>query len=220
MRQAVPDFEKRFFGRLFARARTGLLKEVATHPIRSFYKARDRWYECNHPDHPMLVRDANEFLERRLGRDHVGFEWGSGGSTVWFAANTCSLVSIEHHPDWYRSVSRRLADQRSANVDFRLVPLEHDESIECVAEYPTLPSYVGQINDFPSGHFDYCLVDGHYRPACVLAALEKIKPGGFLIVDDSQWLSPAAWRVPASWHVEVRKHSGMKETTVWTKPHA
>jgi len=218
MRIAVPEFEKRFFWRLFASAKSGSMKEVATHPLRSFYKARDRWYECSHPDHPMLVRQANEFLERHLTRDHVGFEWGSGGSTVWFAKSTRSLVSIEHHAGWHRSVTERLAQQGSANVDFRLVALDHDESIECVAEYPTLPTYVGQINDFPSGHFDYCLVDGHYRPTCILAALDKIKAGGFLIVDDSQWLSHSAWRVPASWQVAVRKHSGMKETTVWVKP--
>ena len=35
-------------------------------------------------------------------------EYGSGGSTIYFAKRTTSVVSIEDNPEWYALVTRQL----------------------------------------------------------------------------------------------------------------
>jgi predicted O-methyltransferase YrrM len=81
--------------------------------------------------------------------------------------------------------------------------------------YDRVPSYVAQIAEYPDQHFDFCLVDGHYRQACILAAMPKLRPGGLLIVDDSQWMPLQAWGVRADWELALRGNSSTKETTIW-----
>ena len=68
-------------------------------------------YERRHPDAPWLTSEAIAFLERWLEPDAVGFEWGSGRSTVWFAQRVRQLISIEHDPHWYEEVTRRLDEK-------------------------------------------------------------------------------------------------------------
>ncbi len=37
---------------------------------------------------------------------------------------------------------------------------------------------------------DYALVDGSYRDECVMRALEVLRPGGMLILDNANWYIP------------------------------
>jgi hypothetical protein len=59
------------------------------------------------------------------------------------------------------------------------------------------------------------MVDGHYRQACIRAALPKLRPGALLIVDDTHWMPLAEWGVPSDWEVAMRGRSWLKETTIW-----
>lgn len=45
--------------------------------------------------------------------------------------------------------------------------------------------YVKTIDQFPDDYFDLIFVDGRCRNACALHAQGKVKPGGYLIVDDT-----------------------------------
>jgi predicted O-methyltransferase YrrM len=68
-------------------------------------------HERRHPDSPWLTSEAVVFLERSLEPDRVGFEWGSGRSTVWFARWVRRLISVEHDPLWYEQVRKRLDEE-------------------------------------------------------------------------------------------------------------
>ena len=46
-------------------------------------------------------------------------------------------------------------------------------------------SYVKAIDRYPDQSFDFVLVDGRARVACVKRALAKIKPGGAIMLDNS-----------------------------------
>ena len=47
--------------------------------------------------------------------------------------------------------------------------------------------YVRAIDSEPDDSIDLVIVDGQARTRCVLAAAPKIRPGGMLLLDDSQW---------------------------------
>lgn len=100
------------------------------------------------------------------------FEYGSGCSTPWFATFGSELISIEHDETWHTEVMRVLnAEHLTADV--------------------RLCSNVRQIDRMIDGQgmFDLILVDCEdmERLRCVKRAIEHVKPGGALVVDDSHW---------------------------------
>jgi len=215
MRPANPILEKNLVARFLSRSFSERVLEFLKNPIYSLQKLGDCWYEGRHPDFPLLVPGAIDYLSQNISPDAVGFEWGSGRSTVWFASRCRQLISIEHSHDWFVLISEKLSNNAMDNVDYRYVELDHEESLPTLPTYPKLPRYVAQISEFQDGCFDFCLVDGHYRQACIQAALSKVKPGGLLIVDDSQWMPLEEWGVPGDWKIAARRHSFLKETSIW-----
>jgi hypothetical protein len=45
--------------------------------------------------------------------------------------------------------------------------------------------YVCQIDDFPRDFFDVISIDGRARPSCIAHSFDKVKSGGFLILDNA-----------------------------------
>jgi serine acetyltransferase len=140
-------------------------------------------YENAHPYHPWITRAAIAHLEEYLCAERRGFEWGSGRGSVWLAQRSQSLVSVEHHAEWYRSVSCLLKQHGLQNVDYRFV----NES-----------DYTDTITEFPKGHFDYVLVDGLLRDKAFLNSIPKVKTGGWIILDNANWYLPSDSRTPQS----------------------
>ena len=119
--------------------------------------------------------------------------------------------------EWYEKVRREI----DSNVNLRHIPIEHGRD-EPTPDFPEpTPKYVAAVEEFDDGGLDFVLVDGHYRLACVRAALPKLKPGGLLAIDNTNWLdSLAAWGVPAGWELVHQSENVMTETTVWRAPGA
>jgi len=104
------------------------------------------------------------------------FEWGMGGSTLYFNRNyhlrtwaglIGYIASIEHDPKWFDDVNREILGQR----DTRLIPLG--------------PDYPDQILRYPDSIFDLVMVDGRMRVECLKTAKPKITERGWLILDNS-----------------------------------
>src|SRR5215469_18206294 len=201
MRASNPLIEKSFVARFLGKPLHQRFMQFFRTPRFALRLVRDRWYECRHPDYPLLVPMANAFLDQNISCDSVGFEWGSGGSTIWFADHCRTLISVEHSHIWHAFVLERLTSRGLSNVDYRYVPLDHDETLPTQPEYAMTPQYVAEIESYPNSYFDFCLVDGHYRQACIRACIRKIKRGGFLIVDDSHFMPLSEWGVPKNWDV-------------------
>jgi SAM-dependent methyltransferase len=187
------------------------------HPL-SF--SRRLWhfaYEKVHPEEPFMAPAAVRFLDTALPRDGVGLEWGSGRSTRWFARRLGRLVAVEHDPTWFAAVSGQLEQAALRNVDYRLVALEHPSDEPTRPLYDPMPRYVSFVDEFPDDHFDFIAVDGHYRQACVVQGKQKLKPGGLLLVDDTNWLSIEAWGVPASWSLVHQSVKINTVTSIWRR---
>ena len=152
-----------------------------------------------HPDAPWLTAEATSVLEQWLQPDHVGIEWGSGRSTLWFAERVGRLLSVEHHAGWHEAVSSRLAERAITNVDYRLCPCEPErvETPEWIAAM-FASEYVRAVDAFAAGSLDFALVDGMYRSVCALAVIPKLRSGALLIVDNVNWFLPSTSRAPSS----------------------
>ena len=188
------------------------------HPLRL---PRRLWYfayEQTHPEEPFLAPAALRFLDAALPRDGVGLEWGSGRSTRWFARRLGRLVTVEHDPGWFAGVSRQLEQSALRHVDYRLIALEHPIDEPTRPVYDPVPRYVSFVDEFPDDHFDFIEVDGHYRQACVAQGRQKLKPGGLLLVDDTNWLPIEAWGVPPAWHLVHQSVKINTTTSIWRRP--
>jgi len=118
---------------------------------------------------PFLPWPAARAIAAILRPDFSVIEFGSGMSTPWLAKKVRHCTSIEHDPIWYDRVQKRLASGGLTNVDHQL----RSES-----EFADLAS-------FADASFDFAIVDGRRRRDCVLNVAPKIKPGGWLFLDDT-----------------------------------
>ena len=194
------------------------LIDILRRPVYFFRRIAYKIYEITHPNEPWIAQGAIRFCDRHLTKEQVGLEWGSGRSTAWFGSRLRSLLSIEYDPAWHNIVLASLEKKGIKNVECRYVPVEHDLNEPTTPHYEKTPAYVRVADEFEDNSLDFVVVDGHYRQACVLAVLKKIKPGGLLLIDNTNWLSLADWGVPDGWEIVHQSANVMTETTIWQKP--
>ena len=135
---------------------------------------------------PWFSYAAIDFLEEFVKPHMTVCEYGSGGSTIFFARRAKSVWSIEDNPSWFELVSRRLQQTSIRNVTLRLHPFDFKNPIAFEkSEY---------LHAVPDDRFDIIIVDGseewtQVRPICFQKAEARVKWGGIVVVDDS-------WRYP------------------------
>jgi predicted O-methyltransferase YrrM len=175
--------------------------------------------EALRPDRrPWITRDALELLDGLLRPTDRGIEWGSGGTTTWFAARIEHLTSIEGSPQWHAGLQSELDVRRIGNVDLRLVSAE--DLGHGTPEHRS--AYVGAVPDVEPGSIDLAFVDGEYRDECALRALDLLRPGGLLVLDNAETYLPTTtrspWSVPAPatprWQELVERTAGWRR--IWT----
>ena len=142
---------------------------------------------------PWITFGAIYWVKKRLKPDMKVFEYSSGGSTLFFAQRVAEVISVEHDREWYSKLSRKIADKRLVNSHLFLVEPEVKKAGQQQYICQTFPQYaeasfekyVKFIRNYPDHYFDVVLVDGRARPFCILEAVRKIRPGGYLILDNS-----------------------------------
>jgi hypothetical protein len=145
---------------------------------------------------PWLTYEAIDFLNRYLNKSMHVFEFGGGGSTVYFAKNAGQVVTVEHDADWFRDMSVAIAKKGVTNWNGNLVTAE-DGGSGSIADPDAYVSddenfqgknfkkYASFIDQFENESFDIIVVDGRARPSCTKHAIPKLKKGGWLIIDNS-----------------------------------
>lgn len=69
---------------------------------------------------PWIVPEATIFLKGLLTKDMSVLEFGSGGSTIFFARRTKNVVSYENNIEWYDAVKLILKRRKINNVNLIL----------------------------------------------------------------------------------------------------
>lgn len=151
---------------------------------------------------PWTSFGALRFLAGYVRPIHDVFEYGGGGSTLWFARHVHSVLTMESHADWHRTLVSTLKAQSLANAACEYHPLSSD--------YPDQFKGDEFFQRITSGTWDIILVDcycghsakpfGFTRPFALELAFRHTKPGGIIVLDDSwmfkELLGPrSGWRV-------------------------
>lgn len=172
-----------------------------------------KWWESRkvetdtiHVGAPWMVFAAVSFLKKWLKKDMKVFEYGSGGSTVFFSKLSDSIISVEHYEKWYNRVSKYISNNQINNIEYRLILPELYTAVtgsctdpksykSCFPEFSnfSFKEYVISIDAYPDECFDLVVVDGRSRGSCILHAMKKVKVNGMLLVDNadrSYYLKP------------------------------
>jgi predicted O-methyltransferase YrrM len=166
------------------------------------------------PERPWIVPAAIGWLRRRIRSDWSILELGSGRSTVWFARRAGRVLSFEDDEQWREHTAERLEKAGLSKVDLRLRPVED------------LP---GEVAALPDAAFDVIVVDFLEAPTTtridvLKPAMKKVRPGRYLLLDDSDRPGYAgAFDLLAGW--KERRFVGIKdewpeacETTIFRRP--
>jgi len=125
--------------------------------------------------------DARETatIERLLTSDARVLEFGAGGSTLWLAARTREVHSVEHEQEWVNKIT--VVQPKNVTVHWRQPAFAHRNHEPAkpgqFSEYISVPEQLGVM-------FDVCLVDGRARIECALAAARWLKTRGWLLFHD------------------------------------
>jgi len=113
---------------------------------------------------PWIPYPAVHFLEERLKPEMKVYEFGAGGSTLWYAKRVKSVTSVEHNPKW----AKRLAANLPPNAKLTHLPL--GPYAEDILQY--------------TKEFDIICVDGRERVNCVRNLFGALKDDGVVIWDN------------------------------------
>ena len=134
---------------------------------------------------PWLHFGAIDWLETYLQPSMRVFEWGSGGSTLFWASRVQSVVSVEHNAEWFSRVSAAINELGHSGVELFHKPAQ-DESLGLKSDsHDPYVDYVAQIEAYPDGYFDLIVIDGVARLECLRRATAKIRDGGVIVFDNS-----------------------------------
>lgn len=154
---------------------------------------------------PWITLIARNYLIADLGkRNRQGtrvFEYGSGGSSMFFLSLASEVISVEHDRAWFDLVKRRGAEKDVTGWSNNLVEPEPvtETGIQPDISNPhaytsddkkftgcRFIKYASFIDRYPLDYFDVVLVDGRSRPSCLMHGSPRVKQGGLLVLDNAE----------------------------------
>ncbi len=139
---------------------------------------------------PWIAWKAIDYLERCDFREKVVYEYGGGGSTIYFAQRGAKVITIETHPQWTELI---LDEVRKQKLEDKVTLVSFD-----IIDEDSKRQYLDHI--LTAGPWDIALIDGDdsaysgrvkfplTRMECVPNVLATMHPGCMVLVDDS-WRS-------------------------------
>ena len=107
-------------------------------------------------------------------------EFGAGGSSIFFLKRGTKLTSIEHDEKWIENVRKKVPKKLQNNWSYHLIKPNND-----ITKVPSPESYLAPLNKLTDSSIDLFLVDGRHRVESIKRSMDKIKPGGYLVLDNS-----------------------------------
>ena len=167
---------------------------------------------------PWITYPAFRQLQRTVKPDAKVFEFGCGGSSLWWASHAAEVTSVEHDAAW----AARVAEAAPPNL--KIITRVMDESCsterqamvtQFFADPPQLPlspdaghnimhgllcrefvAYATEICAFEKQGFDVVVVDGMARALTAWLAAQYVKPHGVIVFDNTdRWQYNGAYKL-------------------------
>jgi predicted O-methyltransferase YrrM len=128
---------------------------------------------------PWINYTTIQFMHHLISKNMRVVECGAGGSSIFFLTRGVRLTSIEHNEKWIKIVRNKVDRKIQNNWDYHLIKSDNG-----ITNIPSAESYLLPLDHLSDSSIDLFLIDGRHRVESVKKAINKIKPGGFLILDN------------------------------------
>lgn len=124
---------------------------------------------------------TKSFLDELVTWDLTGmkvFEYGGGASTIWWNKRAKRVFTVDNNEQIFESLIKHIGK----------------ESVMMYTPIENKMQYVNYVYGPHGDKFDIIIIDGdpvEWRDDCVKPALDCLKPGGKLIIDN--WDQPSVW---------------------------
>lgn len=158
---------------VIALPRERMFEQSVAHIVGDLYGFRDsarlsRPVDAQGNALPLYTYPAIQYLDGLDWRGADVFEFGSGNSTLWWAARARSVTSVENNPGWYADLSARLPD-----------------SARLILE-TTRP--LGRAMPQDGQTYQVIVVDcGDNRYAAAESAVPRLAENGLIVLDNAEW---------------------------------
>lgn len=165
-------------GKLFARVSLAF-RMLFREDFRSVLACKTLWDQYGHALNKIRLGEklvpwyTYSFLEHLEVCDLTNlevFEFGGGGSTLFWAKSAKSVTTVEKNPEWFDKINVQISGIPSATCI-----LQTDESTYTQAIQKT------------GKKFDVIVIDGHWRLKSAHFSIECLKNQGVIILDNSDW---------------------------------
>ena len=133
---------------------------------KSFYDKQS--IDINNQPIPWCTYPFIKFIEPRLKKDFVAFEFGCGNSTLWYSKKIKSIKSVEHNKEWYNKMCKQIPSNSI------IVYKDLNEDGEYAKE---------ALNSNAVYHI--VIIDGEDRNNCLRHSLLKLTHDGIIIFDNT-----------------------------------
>jgi len=156
---------------------------------------------------PWITIEAKNMILQYLIKNKIKtlqvFEYGAGGSSLFFLKHKCEVYTIEHNDEWLKKTTieveafdllsmwhPKLFEPESFKADNNLSVDNPDDYFSLDPNFTkhTFVGYASAIDRHADNFFDIVMIDGRARPSCIKHASRKVKQGGLLIIDNSERL--------------------------------
>ncbi|MCB0335838.1 MAG: class I SAM-dependent methyltransferase [Bdellovibrionales bacterium] len=144
--------------------------------FRSGFQAANRRLFGVIPRLPWIPFAAQRAISKVLTKNFSVWEIGAGFSTLWLAERVNHVVSIEASREWFDRLQTIISHESISNIDLRF---------EWQAEK------MASFSELPDMSIDLLFIDGGPRGACLANGFAKVRPGGYLYLDN--WDSKHFW---------------------------
>lgn len=148
---------------------------------------------------PWLTFEVIDFFKEHLKKDARIFEYGGGGSTLFWLSRAEEVVTVEHDEAWFNILAEHVKKDNYKNWKGNFVLPGKDQLVEkpdvsdpehYASDDPkyvnnNFREYATAINTYPDEYFDVVLIDGRARPSCIKQGMAKLRIGGYLVLDNS-----------------------------------
>ena len=154
-------------------------RKIIIHLLYSYGWAKslrtDKCVDRNDNPIPWFSYPAIDFLSQLNIADKEVFEYGAGFSTLYWGARAKSVFTVESDAKW----SEKIESLLPANCRLMRATLDVED-------------YSGKISAFDQ--FDIIIIDGAIktRTSCSEKSLKHLKPGGIIILDNSDQFPTSA----------------------------
>ena len=121
-------------------------------------------------------------VECKLKPEMTGFQFGSGGSSLFLVSRLRSLTCIDDEKAWVEKVREAAKERKLSNLRVLHKPYEFWDASGFESS-----AYLKALSE---GSYDVIVIDGKewsdpVRDVCFWRAEDYIKPGGLIVLDDS-----------------------------------